>query len=480
MHLILHIFKKDVRRLWWGIAIALLIQTAAAWFDASESLVSGQLGILLIMTWAALIALAVHEDPLVSDRQFWITRPARWRVLLGSKLLFAIAVVHVPSFLADVTLLAVRGFRPWEWLASLLIKQVMLAAILTLPVIALAAVLPGFAHLALAVIAIVGLTSFASGFSMGLYSRWTAVGMDTRMILVGAVLAAAAMVIIPWQFARRKTWPSRLLGISGVLAAELLLAFVSPIFLARVHAAVTPIETKLFFHVRTNLAEPHDPTSGINYYPYVPPGVEAMRVPISVSGVPKGIAALCDPEMLDLIGPGNQRYQMRPTYIGPDWLILTIRRQLYERLKDGKVEIKGSVPVILHRDGAHTSMPVGTTRALPGVGRCSSDEIDVPGPSANVEHSRFLRVACESPDGSSLPALVKFQQSAEKALRAQLDWTAAPGLSPLKRGVVTFPLSPGEDPQPSWRLEITPDIPLGWQVVNLDLRDLRLGDYVSR
>jgi hypothetical protein len=27
-------------------------------------------------------------------------------------------------------------------------------------------------------------------------------------------------------------------------------------------------------------------------------------------------------------------------------------------------------------------------------------------------------------------------------------------------------------------VEITPDIPLGWQVVNLDLRDLELGDYV--
>jgi hypothetical protein len=30
MHLMLHIFKKDVRRLWWGVAIALLIQIAAA------------------------------------------------------------------------------------------------------------------------------------------------------------------------------------------------------------------------------------------------------------------------------------------------------------------------------------------------------------------------------------------------------------------------------------------------------------------
>ena len=155
MHLILHIFKKDVRRLGWGIAIALLIQTVGAWLDAGGSSDSTQLSLLLLAAWAILLALAVYEDPLVSDRQFWITRPARWRVLLGSKLLFAFALVHVPSFLADVILLAARGFRPWEWLASLLIKQLTIAAVLTLPMIALAAVLPGFAHLALAVIAIV-------------------------------------------------------------------------------------------------------------------------------------------------------------------------------------------------------------------------------------------------------------------------------------------------------------------------------------
>jgi hypothetical protein len=97
MHLMLHIFKKDVRRLWWGVAIALLIQIAAAWFDAVED-VAVLLHDLLMVTWAVLLALAVHEDPLVGDRQFWLTRPARWRVLLGSKLLFALAVVHVPSF----------------------------------------------------------------------------------------------------------------------------------------------------------------------------------------------------------------------------------------------------------------------------------------------------------------------------------------------------------------------------------------------
>ena len=61
MHLMLHIFKKDVRRLWWGVAIALLIQIAAAWFDAVED-VAVLLHDLLMVTWAVLLALADRID----------------------------------------------------------------------------------------------------------------------------------------------------------------------------------------------------------------------------------------------------------------------------------------------------------------------------------------------------------------------------------------------------------------------------------
>ncbi len=393
MHLILHIFKKDVGRLWWGIAIALLIQTAAAWLDTGDRdlQVEGELGLLLTVTWAILLALAVYEDPLVSDRQFWITRPARWRVLLGSKLLFAIAVVHVPSFLADAILLAAHGFRPWEWLASLFIKQLMLAAF-TLLMIAIASVLPGFAHLALAMIAIAGLTSFASGFGAGLYSRWAGTD-ETRMVLFGAVLAAGAVVIVPWQFARRRTWPSRLVGIAAVLVAELLLALLSPVFVARVRAAADPTRTNISLHMRTETVDLRDATKWTLPYNLATGDSVALIVPLTVAGVPEGVDALFDPEVFDLIGPGNQRYQMRPSYIGPDWLVLRIRRELYERLKSAKVELKGSVPVILFRNGSTTSMPVGASGTALGVGHCSTDVIDLPGPAANFERHR-LSASC--------------------------------------------------------------------------------------
>ena len=37
MHLMVHIFKKDVRRLWSGIGVALVLQMAVAWFDIGHT-----------------------------------------------------------------------------------------------------------------------------------------------------------------------------------------------------------------------------------------------------------------------------------------------------------------------------------------------------------------------------------------------------------------------------------------------------------
>jgi hypothetical protein len=76
MHLIVHIFKKDVRHLWWGIAVALLLRAWIAFLDARGATADlPDFSLLLMVAWACLIALAVQDDPLAGDRQFWITRP---------------------------------------------------------------------------------------------------------------------------------------------------------------------------------------------------------------------------------------------------------------------------------------------------------------------------------------------------------------------------------------------------------------------
>jgi hypothetical protein len=312
------------------------------------------------------------------------------------------------------------------------------------------------------------------------------------MVLVGAVLATAAIVVISWQFARRRTWSSRLVGLAGVLVAELLLAFLSPMFLARVRAAVNPAGANISFHVRPESLGFFDPNDKIRSY--APPGFLATTVPLSVAGIPEGTQGLFDQyEVLDLIAPHHQQYQLRPLYFGRDGLLLHIRREIFERLKNAKVDLKGSVPVILYRNGPSTSIPVGARGTAPGVGRCSSEVISVRGSlgvantgydpllstQTNPEHHRFLRVACESPEGSALPAFVNLRQSTHIATSARLDWLSSPGLSPLKRTMASFTLSPNEEPGPSWKLEFSSEMPLGWQIVSLDLRELRVADYTN-
>ena len=113
MRLMLHTFKKDFRRLW-PAALALwamfAVLGAAEWWRALSDTVPGETNLTLLATlaWSCLAALAVLEEPLVGDRNFWTTRPHRWPSLLGAKLLFAALIIHLPSFLVEMSALVAR------------------------------------------------------------------------------------------------------------------------------------------------------------------------------------------------------------------------------------------------------------------------------------------------------------------------------------------------------------------------------------
>src|SRR5436190_22165978 len=108
--MITHPLRKAVRRLWPAIAVSLAVLASLAWHDAHRSdwiagEVEGYLNLLMPIVWACLIALAVEQEPVVGDRQFWITRPYRRPQLVVAKLLFAASFVQVPAFLGDCVIL---------------------------------------------------------------------------------------------------------------------------------------------------------------------------------------------------------------------------------------------------------------------------------------------------------------------------------------------------------------------------------------
>jgi hypothetical protein len=263
-----------------------------------------------------------------------------------------------------------------------------------------------------------------------------------------------------------------------VVLAELVLGLLSPIFIARVQAAAYPTHTSIAFHLSPHPAPLTD--SVMRLHVPTSQAFVARYLPLSASGIPTNLASASDLPVLDLVAPGGRRYQAHISYISPDWMVLVIGRDLYENLKNVKVEVTGAVAMVLYRANPAKSLPVGTNQALAGVGRCSSEIVDLP--TVNGEAGlpnatkRFLRVACESPAGFPLPAIVRLTEPGTAPVTHEFA-SVSRLLSPIGRVETTFPLGPGEDPGAAGKLEVISDIPSGWQVVDLDFRGIRLADY---
>src|SRR5207244_1794787 len=98
---------------------------------------------LMIFAAAYLIGRLIHAEAIPGIRQFWITRPYRWRSLLMAKLLFIFAFVNIPVLLAQLVILLIAGFSLHAILPGLLWCQFLLFAGVALPVTAVASLTPG-------------------------------------------------------------------------------------------------------------------------------------------------------------------------------------------------------------------------------------------------------------------------------------------------------------------------------------------------
>jgi hypothetical protein len=139
MNQVLHIFAKDSRRMRIEIlvSLALLVGLVAnapqRWqpdamagygnvvgygnaisFSLAAGglkLISGLLLLLIPLSWWVLVGPVIHEDRLVGDRQFWLTRPYEWSKLLAAKALFVLAYLYAPLLAAQCIVLAEAGFQ---------------------------------------------------------------------------------------------------------------------------------------------------------------------------------------------------------------------------------------------------------------------------------------------------------------------------------------------------------------------------------
>jgi hypothetical protein len=413
MRLALHIFRKDTRRLWWEITVTLGLLAALAYMDANRvgfipGPMEGWLNLLLPAAWVYLVALVIHDEALVGDRQFWITRPYPRPALLAAKALFVLAWIQVPCFVAHAAILGARGFQPMHYLPELFGKQLVLAVALTLPAAALAAVtrnLPQFVAASL-VIAAVGLFSVTRVEPL---SPWMAVDQVRRAAAL-LVLAVFGTAIVWSQYAHRWTAASRAMGLAAILLAASLFAYLPHSYTSALGCKPSPAPAD-GRALSIRLSSRNQPGPAARF----PRNIEQIRIPVVLSGIPEGVEAQFDQLTFEIIGPRGERWGANQERVrwdvntvggwlwiehpnGEGWQSLILGRSVYDRLKGLKVSLASEVAVTMYREQKPVWMPVAAPeRAVPDLGRCSStlDE---------DRNDGMLDVFCESPAG--IPPLV--------------------------------------------------------------------------
>jgi hypothetical protein len=244
---VLHIVRKDVRRLRWllvlwvaVLGVRLAFATAATRITsdtvgpafALEGL-GGIVGTLETLLLALLVARLVHEEPLVGLNAFWLTRPYSPVSLLSAKLLFAsIALVLLPV-VADLMTMSLFDAGPS---AQLRASSVFLSSrlIWMLALFALAALTPSLGGFAIAMISIVAALSLAIAVIIGM----TAFSIDefdtylpdmtpdrTPAIVGVVVFAAAVLSVIVYQYRRRRLAVAIAMAAAGLVATVVVPAY---------------------------------------------------------------------------------------------------------------------------------------------------------------------------------------------------------------------------------------------------------------
>jgi hypothetical protein len=230
MGIALHIFKKDLRRLWpllgimvayLGILVPLLMQDllagtpphveSASYLQSSALL--GPIG--LEMLTILMIVLLIHDEPLVGTSAFWLTRPIPRPSLMAAKGGFIlIFLVAVPAA-ANLAVLFRYGLNRGIVLPSLALMLSVQLTFISLNA-ALAVITPSIQTFILA--------WGAAGLLMPLASKFLRIDVPmslppwiTKIMVPETLTAAVSLIVILHQYRTRRTRQSAMILIGGLL-----------------------------------------------------------------------------------------------------------------------------------------------------------------------------------------------------------------------------------------------------------------------
>ena len=377
----LHIFRKDVRRLWPEISIVQATTAGLAFAAGPQTSWDTALSLLtylLPVAWCALIARLVYSESPAADQPFWVTRPYSRTSLLAAKALFAAVFVNLPKFAADVVILRAYGFPILPEMGGLLWNQVLLASVVVLPVAALCTVTTGFVQLITAVV-VIGLAT--AGWSMviggtGAGVPWFALEW-TRSYSAGLVMVLAALSIITWQYLRRDTARSRFAAGGAVVSVYLVLAFLP-------WTAAFALQSRLCRQTVdvSRLQVGFDPEMKWAARSLVyRDGTVDVQIPLRIIGAPAPLQLKAEGITASIEGAGGEvwRSGQPPITLRSAGELNSLHASLdsafYNRVKDHPVRIQGSLYLTLYGNARTAMLPIRDQAELlpaPGVGLCSA------------------------------------------------------------------------------------------------------------
>jgi hypothetical protein len=429
----LHILRKDVRHLCTELSLyAVLLIVAAvatpmAWNGAN--FFAGPLHILVPILWLVLIGRLIHDEVLVGDTQFWITRPYKWTSLLSAKLLFVLLCVVVPFALTQWAMILQAGANPLHTIPGQLLGMLRIGLIVWLILTAVASVTPTVPHMFMSILA-VGISGAAAiGFLGGSPGPHMSLpfASETFVIVISILLTS----ILLYQYSSRNTAVSRVaLLATALLSVGLFACLVEGQIQAPVNLLVRhhyPLSTN------PSLRLVFDPTS----VPSQDTGqgehsigkLVIARVPITIHGLDPTTELDNQNVSFTIDAPGyHYTSPWRPADLQDDNLMLFLPQKALE---------------VAHGSNVHLHLSEIAQRMLPGTSQTvtAAESFRIPGDGT----CHLL----SNPSGNNLRCRYPFELASRTMIRTTVAGTSCSNSGPTHPGIETLAARPpvgGPDP----------------------------------
>jgi hypothetical protein len=486
----IHILRKDAIHLWPEILVSVALLAAYAWSEAQTWLPSdgtfnpvliavGFLKFLIPIAWLVLISRLVHDEELVGDRQFWVTRPYTWYSLILSKILFIILFICVPFLIMQMILLHHAGLYPTRLIPGMLKNMVYVSAIFLLPLFAIAAVTSTFVRYISS--ALGGLIYFFIIFALAAYfwpDNLTAPHLAYALNITILAMLIAALLLQYW---RRKTLIARIL-IGAVPLVVLLFAALAPLNLLSSHRYPNTSAGALTFNKAPEFQQLAGRLLIIRHKVILGIPVQAQ-----LTGLPSHAAVEIQRFRAILDGPAGFHYTsdwnvdrafispLQPSTVTP----LSLPESVFNRIHNQPVALHLQLGTQIHSSGTPYSVTATDARfPLPGHAGCTLS------PDDGSLNCRFAFADAQPQQVEATVTNGNCLTPGPQTARAIGLLTPPPSLvsfSPvdmvntsLKVGGAAVPLCPGT------RITVTPSVDGAYGRLTLDIPSITLDPYAIR